>query len=90
MYKEEKISILADIVNPWKSRILRNISNIFLENLEGRQDFFIHIFNLFTAERRCYSFMALGCRPTVSDHPKNQTKESSAFQDKLKELIFLL
>ena len=34
MYKEENISILADIVNPWKSRILRNISNIFLENLE--------------------------------------------------------
>ena len=33
-YKEEKISILSDIVNPWKSRILRNISNIFLENLE--------------------------------------------------------
>ena len=33
--KEENISILSDIVNPWKSRILRNISNIFLENLEN-------------------------------------------------------
>ena len=32
--QEKKISILDDIVNPRKSRILRNISNIFLENLE--------------------------------------------------------
>ena len=39
-----------------------------------RKDFFIHILNLFTAEWRCYSFMALGCRPTVSDPPRNQIK----------------
>ena len=34
MFKEEKISILAEIVNPPKPRIPRKMSNIFLENLK--------------------------------------------------------